>query len=229
VSGFLPNSGQAGTVVQIGGFQLTGTTKVTFNGQPGLQLAVISDSLIQIQAPPKVTTGPIGVTTALGTTVTSSNFFAAPVITGFSPDHGAAGTQVRIAGQNFIGTMEVGFKGASATSFVASNNTNLSAVAPPGVITGPISVATPAGVVTSTNNFNVATVEPLPVLAVALVAGKVQVSWPASLTNFVLQFQDGFSAEPHWAAVTTPPTIAGDVKFVIESRTAAARVYRLKR
>jgi hypothetical protein len=229
VSGFLPNSGPAGTVVQIGGFQLAGTTKVTFNGQPGLQLAVISDSLIQVKAPPNVTTGPIGVTTSLGSTATSSDFFATPVITSFSPDHGVAGTQVRITGQNFIGTMGVDFNGASATSFVVNNNSNLSAVVPAGVITGPISVATPAGVVTSTNIFNATPVEPLPVLAVALVVGKVQVSWPASLTNFVLQFQDGFSAKPHWAAVTTPPTIAGDVKYVIDSRTSPARMYRLHR
>ncbi len=229
VSGFLPDSGGAGTVVQIGGLNLAGTTKVTFNGQPGLQLAVLSDMLIQIQAPPNGTTGPIGVTTALGSTATSSNFFATPVITSFSPAHGVAGTQVRIAGQNFIGTMEVDFNGASATSLVVNNNSNLSAVVPAGVITGPISVATPAGVVTSTNNFNAIPVEALPVLAVALVLDKVQVSWPASLTNFVLQFQNGFSAEPHWAAVTTPPVIVGDMKFVIESRTSPARVYRLHR
>jgi hypothetical protein len=72
-------------------------------------------------------------------------------------------------------------------------------------------------------------VEPLALLLIGLLADQVRISWPVTLTNYVLQFEDGLAPNPQWLSVTSAPVISGDVKFVTETNAAPARFYRLQR
>jgi hypothetical protein len=112
-----------------------------------------NDQQIIVNAPDGVTTGPISVTVN-GVTYTSvSNFYVAPVITGFSPVSGRAGTNVVIKGVNFTGATAVKFNGLPATYFV-TNNTTIGAIVPEGATRGPIRVETPAAnVAITSSNF----------------------------------------------------------------------------
>ncbi|HWP43125.1 MAG TPA: PKD domain-containing protein, partial [Blastocatellia bacterium] len=82
---------------------------------------------------------------------------AGPVIDGFSPAGGMAGTQVIISGQGFTGASAVGFNGATA-SFTVISSSQIAATVPVGATTGPISVQTPAGTAVSANDFVVSRV-----------------------------------------------------------------------
>ena len=80
---------------------------------------------------------------------------AAPSISSFSPSSGSAGTAVTITGANFTGASSVLFNGASA-SFTVNSSTQITATAPAGVTSGPITVITPGGQVVSSSSFTVA-------------------------------------------------------------------------
>ncbi len=73
ITRFSPASGPVGTVVTIKGTNLTGATKVTFNGTSA---TITSDTATTIKAkvPAKATTGAIQVTTPNGTVTSTSNF-----------------------------------------------------------------------------------------------------------------------------------------------------------
>jgi hypothetical protein len=78
-----------------------------------------------------------------------------PSITSFTPISGAAGTQVTIAGANFIGITGVAFNGTAAAGFTVDSNTQLRANVPAGATTGKISVTNSAGTALSAANFTV--------------------------------------------------------------------------
>jgi len=153
ITGFSPVSGDAGTLVQIEGLHFTGASRVTFNGQLGVNLAGNSDFLIQVQAPTGVTTGPIGVYTSMGSFFTSSNFFASPAITGFSPLFGRRSTNVLVTGKNLVGTTAVFFNGVRAANFNVINNSNLNVAVPLGALSGAIRLVAPGGSAISTGSF----------------------------------------------------------------------------
>jgi len=67
---------------------------------------------------------------------------------------GAIGATVQILGQGFTGTTSVSFNGATA-SFTVWANTLLTATVPAGATTGPVTVTTPSGVLTSNVPFRV--------------------------------------------------------------------------
>ena len=104
------------------------------------------------------TAGPQTVTVAdaansLSTTVTVI-VGSAPAITSFTPASGLVGTSVTISGTNFTGATTVTFNGVSA-NFTVTSATTIQATVPTGATTGPLSVTTPGGTATSTNNFTV--------------------------------------------------------------------------
>jgi uncharacterized repeat protein (TIGR03803 family) len=79
-----------------------------------------------------------------------------PTITSFSPTSGDVGTPVTITGTNFTGTTAVRFNGTSA-SFTVDSATQITAVVPAGVTTGPIAVTTAGGgTATSGTSFAIA-------------------------------------------------------------------------
>jgi hypothetical protein len=78
-----------------------------------------------------------------------------PTITEISPTFGLGGTIVTITGTDFTGATAVRFNGVAAASFTVDSATTITATAPTGVTTGPISVTTAGGTASSTGNFTV--------------------------------------------------------------------------
>lgn len=76
--------------------------------------------------------------------------FAAPVTW-----YGDEGSTVEILGQNLIGTTAVSFNKTPATTFQVVSSTFLTAVVPAGATSGPITLTTPKGALTSRINFRV--------------------------------------------------------------------------
>jgi hypothetical protein len=77
ISIFSPQSGSVGTVVEIGGSGLLGTTSVKFHGVPA-PFTVMSDSVVTASVPAGATTGVIRVATSGGGTSSGTSF----VVTG---------------------------------------------------------------------------------------------------------------------------------------------------
>ncbi|MBF9239537.1 IPT/TIG domain-containing protein [Hymenobacter sp. BT683] len=99
-------------------------------------------------------TGPgigFGATTLVGNPGAHTGFLAKladrplAVVASLSPAQGAAGTSVTVRGARLAGATAVYFNGQRAASFTVTSPTTLTAVAPVGVTTGPVSVQTPAG------------------------------------------------------------------------------------
>ena len=86
-------------------------------------------------------------------TAPSIGAFDLPTITSFTPTSGPTGTSVVISGSGFVGSVQVNFNGVAATSVVVNSATQITATAPAGATTGPISVTTSGGTVTTTTNF----------------------------------------------------------------------------
>lgn len=153
VTDFLPISGAQDTIVTLNGVHFTGVTNARFNGTNATITQLTSDTQIKISAPVNVTTGPISLTRSNLTFTTSSNFFASPGITSFSPSVGRNGTNVVITGKNFMGATFVKFNGVSAPAFTVDSNTQISVSLPASATTGPINISTPGGQTFSSTNF----------------------------------------------------------------------------
>jgi len=150
---FSPTNSPPGTTITITGQNLLGTTNVTFNGTPATFTAPTNNTSFQAIVPTNFSTGPIVVTSPAGTAVSSGLFYAAPIVTGFSPTHGLPGTNVTITGSNFLGVTSVKFNGQTATFTPPTNNTILKTVVPASAQSGVITVIGPAGTNSSANPF----------------------------------------------------------------------------
>ena len=156
IPSFAPTSGPVGTSVVITGTNFCGATQVQFNTTTAPTYTVNSATQITAIVPTGATTGPIHVTTGVGTADSATNFAVttAPTITSFTPTSGAVGTSVVITGTNLSGVTSVKFNGTSAT-FSANTATSVTAIVPAGATTGKITVTTPGGTATSATNFTV--------------------------------------------------------------------------
>ena len=159
---FTPGSGPVGAAVTIYGsaFSVTASQNtVQFNGVPA---TVTSASTTQIltTVPAGATSGPITVTNPNGSATSSTSFTVgasssgAPVITGFTPSIGSAGSAVTITGSNFepIATNNKLKFNLTRAAAVSASTTSIVANAPGGT-SGRISVTTPFGSATSTDDF----------------------------------------------------------------------------
>ncbi len=152
ITSFTPTSGGAGTSVVITGTNFTGATAVTFGGAAATTFTVNSPTQITATVPQAAVTGPIAVTTPIGTG-TSTTSFSVIKVTSFAPSSGKVGTSVVITGTLFTSATAVKFNGTSATSFTVNSATQITAAVPAGATTGPISVTSPIGTATSTAKF----------------------------------------------------------------------------
>jgi outer membrane protein assembly factor BamB len=102
ITKFNPKSGIVGTEVTITGTGLAGATSVTFNGTPDSTFIVDSATKIAAHVPFGATTGPISVTTPVGTATSAANFtvIASPAI-GLTPTAGPPGSSISVAGSGF--------------------------------------------------------------------------------------------------------------------------------
>jgi hypothetical protein len=154
ITNFNPVVGSAGSACTIRGLHFFSgfVTNVYFNGKPA-SFFLASDNEVQATAPAGVTTGPISVHGTNGNNTTISNFFVPPVITGFSPFNGRAGTNVTVTGTNFTGASSVSIGGVSASTFTVLSNNALTVTVPVGALTGIVRVIAPAGSYQTTSNF----------------------------------------------------------------------------
>jgi len=156
VTDFFPAAGSSSTVITLDGahFSSARATNVSFSGQSGRNFALLSDTQIQVTAPAGVISGPLTVLSSYGFAYNAitTNFYASPVITGFSPSAGRFGTNGVITGTNFLGATDVAFNRIAA-GFSMQNNNSIQVVAPAGVTTGILFVSAPAGSFLTGSNF----------------------------------------------------------------------------
>ncbi len=147
----------------------------------------------------------------------------APVFTGtqFSPSSARPGATVTLTGTDFTGTTAVLFNGASAVfTHVAGSywDLRITATLPPDATSGPITIVTPHGSVTSSNSF---TVLP-PVSFAAWASGYGLTGANAApdadpdldgMSNSVEDVLSGNPKVPSTAGLPICPTIGGNVVF----------------
>jgi hypothetical protein len=147
---FSPVLGGPGTPVTISGINLSnGLTFLKFDGV-NAAFTVTGQGGTQIRAtvPAGAGTGPLTMTNAFGSFVSTSNFFvtgSTPFVTALSPERGARGTAVLITGGNFTSPATVQFNGISAPTAAVTAPTQIHVNVPPGAKTGPVTITTAAG------------------------------------------------------------------------------------
>ena len=159
ITSFTPVSGPPlVTIVTIYCLGFTGATEVKFNNAPATTYTVASDTELWATVPAGATTGPIRVTTPLGTVSSTTQFNVlipgAPRIDDFTPPLGPVGTSVTITGLDFTGATSVQFNGTPAT-VVSNTATRIVTEVPVGATTGQISITTALGTGVSTTPFRV--------------------------------------------------------------------------
>jgi hypothetical protein len=136
-------SGFVGDTITLGGTHLDTVTEVDFGAGAQSSITHTSATSISVAIPGGATNGVITARNpdGVGSTKTSFTILATPVIVGFSPAYGKAGTKVTIVGSHFDGATEVDFGSAAAKVKPTLNKDgSLSAVVPANVVTGPITV-----------------------------------------------------------------------------------------
>lgn len=146
--------GRVGAKVIILGTDLTGASRVSFNGKTAT-FTVVSASEITATVPAGATTGKIEVTTPSGTLTSNTAFYVTPQVRSFTPASGPVGTQVKITGVSLTQTAGVTFGGVTATAFIVDSDTQVTATVPTGAVTGRVSLSTPGGDAWSATNFTV--------------------------------------------------------------------------
>jgi hypothetical protein len=150
VGGLQPRSGGqgGGTAVVITGTGFTDAAAVRFGATPALSFTVISDTLINAVSPPGMGGVNVAVTTGNGLSNGSVfNYRTAPSAQVVNPDAGpqGGGNTVLISGAGFEGASAVRFGGTAALAFTVSSDTLITAVAPPGTGSQPVTVTSALG------------------------------------------------------------------------------------
>lgn len=161
ITGFSPVSAQVGSQVVVDGLNFLDVTNVAFASASGgftnaSAISIVAATQLRATVPVGATNGPIRVISPSGTNVTSSNltvFVLAPVINDFTPTNGLPGSTVTLNGANFLGATNVSFNGVAASSFNVTADSQITATVPATATTGPISVSTAGGSVTSSMPF----------------------------------------------------------------------------
>lgn len=162
ITGFSPVSVQVGGQLVVDGLNFLDVTNVAFAAAAGgftnASFSIVAATQLRATVPVGATNGPLQVISPNGTNVSYSNvtvFVLAPVINSFSPTNGLPNSTVTLNGANFLGATNVTFNGLSA-AFNVTADTQITATVPAAATTGPISVSTPGGSVTSSVPFYLA-------------------------------------------------------------------------
>ena len=159
ISSFSPSFGSHAdmTIVTISGsgFSNTGLI-VKFNGVQDTTAQATDASTIQAQVPASAPLGPgkISVQVGSSSTLSTSNFFvlgSGPYVSDFEPSTGGIGTAVTINGAHFSNPVTVKFNSAATSGNLAASSTQFQVNVPAGATTGFITVTTPTGSYTTTN------------------------------------------------------------------------------
>ena len=218
ISSFAPVFGGHGTSVAITGSNFTGTTAVVFGGTAAQSYTVASDTEVDAVVGTG-SSGPVAVTTAVGTATSSGSFafFAAPTIASFTPPGGGVHTTVTVAGTNLTGTTGVRLHGVSAVFSVVST-TQLTFTVPAGATSGTITVTGPGGTATSGGSFIVSA--PPTITSISPVSGPVGTTVTITGTNL------GGTIGIRIGSVITVPTSVSptQVVFTVPPGAATGRV-----
>ncbi len=155
VAGFSPSTGRVGTNLNIRGGNLLGATTVKLGGVAWAISPSTNNTNLVFKLPLGGRSGSVAVVTPAGQTLpTTSNFTFQPLITGFTPAGGPAGTAVVISGANLD-------EGKPTVLKFSGSNALISAIAPgqlttlvsTNIETGPLTVVTTNGSFTTASNF----------------------------------------------------------------------------
>jgi large repetitive protein len=153
---FLPKNGAPGSPVTLYGYNFNGTTAVQLNGTAVQTFQVTSISgtnQIAVSLPANATSGAFSVTTSGGTGASTNLFHVWPHISSFGPAKATALTSLTVTGVNFTATSEVRIGDVPASFFPVTDNTRLGFFVPEAAVTAPITIRTPAGLITTITNF----------------------------------------------------------------------------
>lgn len=152
---FSPKSGSTNSVVTLYGFGFSGVTAVKLNGVAVQSFTVTSTSgtnQMVITNSTSATTGPLSVTTSGGTATTADKFYVWPRVSGFTPTLATAGTSVTISGANFTDASEVRLNDVPGL-FAVNSSSQITFSIPARGKSGPLTIKTPAGLVTTISNL----------------------------------------------------------------------------
>ena len=142
------------------GLNFLDVTNVAFTSSSGgftnaSAVSIVAATQLRATIPVGATNGPIRVISPSGTNISSSNvtvFALAPVINSFTPTNGLPNSTVTLHGANFLGATNVTFNGILAVFSVPADS-QITTTVPASATTGPISVTTAGGSVTSSVPF----------------------------------------------------------------------------
>lgn len=169
ITGFSPDTGWPGLEISIIGEHLTDLTEVTFNGVPA-RIGGWMNFFAVVVVPTNATTGPVTVATRYGSCTSATPFVITephwdlPRDPIFSPAQGLPGTKVQIqargptgdaGGNNLDRVTRVLFNGVEAIFTFEGILGSIVATVPLTATTGPITIVTPEGSVTSASSFSV--------------------------------------------------------------------------
>lgn len=142
ISSFLPTTATIGDTVTIKGFNLTGTSIVSFGAVSATSFTVVSDTVVTaiIGA---ATSGYIAVRTTYGIdSLSGFQFLSPPTISSFAPTSAAVGATLTITGKYFNSTAvnNIVYFGAVKAKVLASTDSSLTVTVPPGATYQVISV-----------------------------------------------------------------------------------------
>jgi outer membrane protein assembly factor BamB len=148
-----PALARAGKVITITGVSLEGANRVTIHGLRA-RFHVVSARKLTATVPAGATTGRVRVTVGTVTAASPHALAIAPAVTLFDPASGLVGTKVRVTGTGFADPCEVRF-GSVPAACKATSATKITTAVPPGATSGPITVTTVGGTVTTASSFTV--------------------------------------------------------------------------
>jgi hypothetical protein len=155
-----------------------------------------------------------------------------PIISDFSPAAAYPSQTVTLNGTNFTGATRVLFNGVPAVFTFSTNvafaDLQLTVTIPLDATTGPITIETPHGNITTTGVFNVLT---LPTMTIRPLPGAnlLEISWP-SVSGFNLQRADSLSASSVWAiSGIVSARLENGIRYVTVTNGAPNRFFRLYR
>src|SRR6266480_2347650 len=190
ITSLAPNTGAVGSSIVIAGSNFgpsRGNGNVKFNGTSATTITSWGASSITATVPSGATSGNVVVTAAGGVASAGVTFTvtAAPIITSLTPNAGAVGSSIVIAGSNFgpsVGNGNVKFNGTNATTITNWGASSITATVPSGATSGNVVVTAAGGVGSNGVNF---TVVPTPSITnLSATSGAVGTQVTITGTNF---------------------------------------------
>jgi hypothetical protein len=154
---FTPTSGMPGTMVTVTGINFTGATAVLLAANTPVTFTLVSPTSLTFTVPSGAASGPIAITTPVGTAISGTNFTVtatpstAPTITSFSPTSALPGAAITVTGTNLGGLTGVTVNGL-ATSFSTFGATSLTFLIPTQTAAGVATIVLTGSSGMGTNN-----------------------------------------------------------------------------